>query len=50
METIQYDETRDYVKRVSGHYARYVEIYEGSEASLLLPERPTLDDASVIDF
>ena len=50
VETIQYDETRDYVKRVSGHYARYVEIYEGSGASLLLPERPTLDDATVIDF
>ena len=50
VETIQYDETRDYVKRVSGHYARYIAIYEGQQARVVLPPAPLGDDASVIDF
>ena len=50
VETIQYDETRDYVKRVSGHYARYIDIYEGQDTRVLLPPTPLGDDPAVIDF
>lgn len=50
VETIQYDETRDYVKRVSGHYARYIEIYEGDDTRVVLPPKPLGDDPQVIDF
>lgn len=50
VEQIEYDETRDYVKKVSGHYARYVAIYEGADARVVLPPSPRTDDASVIDF
>lgn len=50
VETILYDETRDYVKRVSGHYARYISIYEGGDTQVLLPRSPKGDDADVIDF
>lgn len=49
VEMIEYDETRDYVKRVTGNYARYVEIYEPG-ARVLLPPRPLGDDPSVVDF
>ena len=50
VEQIEYDETRDYVKRVSGHYARYVAIYEGTDARVALPPSPRGDDAAIIDF
>jgi soluble lytic murein transglycosylase-like protein/TolA-binding protein len=50
VELIQYDETRDYVKKVTGHYARYIATYEGPEARVVIPPRPIGDDASVIDF
>lgn len=50
VEQIEYDETRDYVKKVSGYYARYVELYEPEGARVILPTRPRGDDASVIDF
>ncbi len=50
VEQIEYDETRDYVKRVSGHYARYVAIYEGSDARVVLPPTPRGNDATIIDF
>ena len=50
VEQIEYDETRDYVKKVSGHYARYVAIYEGSDARVVLPPTPRGDDATIIDF
>ena len=50
VEQIEYDETRDYVRKVSGHYSRYVAIYEGADARVVLPPAPVGDDASVIDF
>lgn len=50
VELIQYDETRDYVKKVTGHYARYIRTYEGPDARVRIPAGPTGDDASVIDF
>jgi len=48
VEQIQYDETRDYVKRVTGHYARYVELY--TDEVVKIPDRPLGDDRTVIDF
>ncbi len=50
VELIQYDESRDYVKKVSGHYARYIQTYEGAEARVVIPKAPTGDDPTVIDF
>ena len=50
VEQIEYDETRDYVKKVSGNYARYVELYEPEGAQVLLPTRARGDDAGIIDF
>lgn len=50
VELIQYDETRDYVKKVTGHYARYVRTYEGPDARVRIPLGPTGDDKRVIDF
>lgn len=50
VEHIPWDETRDYVKRVSGHYARYAYLYGPEGAALALPGKPDKDDASVIDF
>ena len=50
VELIQYDETRDYVKKVSGHYARYADLYGPAGAGLIIHDAPLGDDASVIDF
>ncbi|MFT5681620.1 MAG: soluble lytic murein transglycosylase-like protein, partial [Myxococcota bacterium] len=50
VELIQYDETRDYVKKVSGHYARYAALYGPEGAGLIIHDTPLGDDASVIDF
>lgn len=50
VEHIPWEETRDYVKRVSGHYARYADLYGPSGALLALPGAPDKDDPTVIDF
>jgi len=50
VEQIEYDETRDYVKKVSGYYARYVQLYEPEGTHVVVPTRPRGDDAEVIDF
>ena len=50
VEHIPWDETRDYVKRVSGHYARYAYLYGPDGAALALPGAPDHDDPTVIDF
>jgi soluble lytic murein transglycosylase-like protein len=50
VELIQYDETRDYVKKVSGHYARYAALYGPEGSGLIIHDAPLGDDASVIDF
>ena len=49
VEQIMYDETRDYVKKVSGHYARYVELY-GEPGARGSSKDPAGDDPDVIDF
>lgn len=48
IEHISYDETRQYIKKVTGHYAAYAKYYEGH--SIKLPNAPLKDDPAVIDF
>ncbi len=50
VELIPWEETRDYVKRVSGHYAVYTRLYGPDGAALVVPLALDHDDASVIDF
>lgn len=50
VEHIPWEETREYVKRVSGHYARYADLYGPAGARLALPGAPDMDDPTVIDF
>lgn len=50
VEQIPYPETRDYVKKVTGWYTTYVELYGPPGARVRVPPAPGRDDASVIDF
>ena len=49
VEHIPYDETRRYIKKVTGYYKAYVEVYHPDE-EILIPNLPADDDRSVIDF
>lgn len=49
VEEIQFDETRNYVKRVVEYYTVYAELY-GQGGWVLLPEETLQDDPSVINF
>jgi soluble lytic murein transglycosylase len=49
-EQIQWRETREYVMKVVGHYAKYTDLYGPDGARVWLPDRPAGDDAQVIDF
>jgi soluble lytic murein transglycosylase len=48
VEHIAFDESRIYAKKVSTHYANYVELYEGH--TIKIPWEITTDDASIVDF
>jgi len=50
VEQIPFPETRDYVKRVTGYYAQYVNLYAPRGAAVVLPPRPLGDDASVVNW
>ncbi|MCB9778976.1 MAG: transglycosylase SLT domain-containing protein [Alphaproteobacteria bacterium] len=50
VEHIEYDESRDYVKKVTGYYADYVALYGPPGARVVLPETLAGDDASLVDF
>jgi len=50
VEQVPWKETRNYVKKVVGHYSRYVELYGESDAALVLPDRPLGDDPTVVNF
>jgi soluble lytic murein transglycosylase-like protein len=52
VEHIPVKETRDYVKKVSGHYAQYASIYGpgGQPAKVVVPERTLGDHAEIVDF
>lgn len=50
VEHIPWSETRNYVKLVTGSYARYAELYGPENAALALPGPPDADDPTVINF
>ena len=50
IEEIQFVETRTYVKRVIEYYSIYTELYGQEGAWVMLPERTSEDDPSVINF
>ncbi|MCK6504367.1 lytic transglycosylase domain-containing protein [Myxococcota bacterium] len=50
VEQIEYDESRDYVKKVSAYYATYVRLYGPPGARVVIPTHPAQDDPSVVDF
>ncbi len=49
VEHIPYDETRRYIKKVTGHYNRYVQLYTDNNV-VEIPLTPSFDDPKVIDF
>jgi len=50
VEHIPYDETRRYIKKVTGHYNQYVHHYFGNEHLVVIPTAPLKDDSTIIDF
>jgi soluble lytic murein transglycosylase-like protein len=50
VEFIPRKEPRDYVKKVIGHYQRYVELYGPPGAKVVLPEKLTVDDKDIVNF
>jgi soluble lytic murein transglycosylase len=50
VEMIDRREPRDYTKKVMGTYQLYVTLYGPPGAKVVLPERLTQDDSSVVDF
>ncbi len=50
VEQIPFGETRDYVKKVTGWYSAYVELYTDPGSTVFVPDRIRKDDAGVIDF
>jgi len=50
VEQIPYKETRDYVKRITEHYAHYLALYAPEGAYLQIPLQPAGDRREVIDF
>lgn len=49
IEHIPFEETRKYIKKVTGYYAKYVDLYL-PDHKVYVPNAPLKDDASVIDF
>jgi soluble lytic murein transglycosylase len=49
-ESIPFNETRDYVKKVTGYYITYVGLYGPSGGRVVIPPNVPKDDASVINF
>jgi len=50
VEHIPYDETRRYIKKVTGHYSQYVHHHLGNTHTVYIPNAPLKDDPTVIDF
>ncbi|MCO4772342.1 MAG: lytic transglycosylase domain-containing protein, partial [Deltaproteobacteria bacterium] len=49
VEEVAFDETRNYIKKVTRYYAIYADLYGGG-APVLLPGRTVTDDPTVINF
>ena len=50
VETMPYAETRDYVKKVTGWYMAYVDLYGQEDDRVRIPMTIHKDDASVVNF
>ena len=50
VELILFDESRDYVKKVTGHYANYVDLYASDTSQVLIPTTMRGDDPSIVNF
>jgi soluble lytic murein transglycosylase-like protein len=50
VEQIPYTETRDYVKKVTGYYLAYVDLYGQAGEAVRVPGNAPVDDPTVIDF
>ncbi|NOY25250.1 MAG: lytic transglycosylase domain-containing protein [Oligoflexia bacterium] len=50
VEQIEYDESRDYVKKVSSNYDAYTRLYGPPGARVVIPPRPSQDDPTIVDF
>jgi soluble lytic murein transglycosylase-like protein len=50
VESMPYPETRDYVKKVTGYYMAYTDLYGGPEDRVRIPMRVTRDDADIVNF
>lgn len=50
VEQIPYPETRDYVKKVTGYYETYVELYGPEGARVLVPATPRGDHPDIVNF
>lgn len=50
VEHIPYQETRRYVKRVSGYYGEYVDLYAHGGTHVVMPAHPLGDHPEIVDF
>lgn len=50
VEHIPFQETRDYVKKVTAGYARYLELYAPEPTQVVLPPTPRGDHREIVDF
>lgn len=50
VEQIEYDESRDYVKKVTAFYATYASLYGPAGTRVAIPTHPTGDHPEVVDF
>ncbi len=50
VEQIEYDESRDYVKKVTAYYATYAALYGPEGARVAIPTHPVGDHPEVVDF
>ncbi len=50
VEMIERKEPRDYVKKVTGYYQRYVELYAPPGSRVVLPAKVTADNPKIVDF
>jgi soluble lytic murein transglycosylase-like protein len=50
VEHIPFRETRDYVKKVSGGYAAYIDLYAPEGTRIVMPEHARGNHAEIVDF
>jgi soluble lytic murein transglycosylase len=50
VEAMPYTETRDYVKKVTGYYMAYTQLYGAPQDQVRIPMQITKDDPEVVNF